>query len=388
MSIRDSSQFFVKKHPWSVRKDLILEQYLTPYLRKVATQGKPILVVDGFAGPGEFKDGKPGSPLIISRIVSKYNANARVPATSLFIERDPELFAELKTRLANSAHATPVNSAFLDVIPHIEQCAKNGHTVFLYLDPFAIKGLEWESIAKVLHTLKLRTSVELLLNFNVTAFVRTAYLALKMESPPEDADELPDDLSGTSESLTRIVGGEWWRDAINRERSYSENLAEATRRMCQRFGEHFNEVLYHEVKEHHDHIPPKYVLVFGSRHPEALLLMNDAMCKARESEAELYKVDGAFFEMRPEKLVPDQSKLDELLYEHCASPIARKALFQHVARRHFGRFSSSNMIQSIERCVEASKLQTSPPGQRLNDNVILCRSRPTVEGAGTLWAKS
>lgn len=63
----DSSvTFFKRKRPWSKYKDLILDYYLGPYLAKIARLGKPIAVVDCFAGPGKFNDNQRGSPLIIA----------------------------------------------------------------------------------------------------------------------------------------------------------------------------------------------------------------------------------------------------------------------------------------------------------------------------------
>ena len=51
------SDFFDAKRDWSRYKDFILGYYLEPYIPKVNTLGKPILVVDCFAGRGEFGDG-------------------------------------------------------------------------------------------------------------------------------------------------------------------------------------------------------------------------------------------------------------------------------------------------------------------------------------------
>jgi three-Cys-motif partner protein len=71
MSISQSykSEFFSGKKPWSLIKDEILKKYLPPYLKKVNTLNRGIIIVDGFAGPGIFDDGTIGSPMIIYDIV-------------------------------------------------------------------------------------------------------------------------------------------------------------------------------------------------------------------------------------------------------------------------------------------------------------------------------
>ena len=67
----DVVEFFDKKKPWSRYKDSILDYYLEPYLAKVARIGKPIVIVDCFAGAGKYEDGELGSPLIISKWLSR-----------------------------------------------------------------------------------------------------------------------------------------------------------------------------------------------------------------------------------------------------------------------------------------------------------------------------
>src|ERR1700694_1575435 len=63
--VESIDEFFEGKRPWSKIKDEVLEKYMTPYLAKVNTRGQPILLIDGYAGPGIFEDGAQGSPLIM-----------------------------------------------------------------------------------------------------------------------------------------------------------------------------------------------------------------------------------------------------------------------------------------------------------------------------------
>ena len=64
-------QFFEVKRPWSKIKDQILGAYLKPYLAKVKQLGKPIVLIDGFAGKGRFRDGSDGSPLIMCKVADQ-----------------------------------------------------------------------------------------------------------------------------------------------------------------------------------------------------------------------------------------------------------------------------------------------------------------------------
>src|SRR5260370_29599182 len=66
-----SDDFFEGKRLWSKIKDEVLEKYIAPYLAKVNTRGQPILLIDGYAGPGVFEDGSHGSPIILCEKAEK-----------------------------------------------------------------------------------------------------------------------------------------------------------------------------------------------------------------------------------------------------------------------------------------------------------------------------
>ena len=50
--------------PHTCAKHQILRKYLDAWLPILGTYNKRIVYIDGFAGPGEYKGGEPGSPII------------------------------------------------------------------------------------------------------------------------------------------------------------------------------------------------------------------------------------------------------------------------------------------------------------------------------------
>jgi hypothetical protein len=46
----NDEDFFAGKRPWSIIKDQVLQNYMTPYIAKVNKRGNPILLIDGYAG--------------------------------------------------------------------------------------------------------------------------------------------------------------------------------------------------------------------------------------------------------------------------------------------------------------------------------------------------
>ena len=220
MGHRADRSFFEKKRTWSRRKDTILGYYLEAYLPKVRTLRRPVLLVDGFAGPGKFDDGEPGSPIIIcSKALAANNKKPEPPVRVWCIEPEPELFERLR-RNVDFAFAQAKLGAFTDYVDEIRSLAQT-HTVFLYVDPYTAGDIDWAALDRISEQIqRAGTSVELLMNFNTPSFVRWGLSALQQHVPvvngdaedPEETDaaiEPPD-----HERLNHVVGGDWWRGVI------------------------------------------------------------------------------------------------------------------------------------------------------------------------------
>ena len=79
--------------------------------------------------------------------------------------------------------AVAKHGKFSDYIEEIERLSKN-HSVFLYIDPWTVEGLEWKHLDRVFQHLTISNmSIEILLNFNAPSFVRRGLAALKLAIP-------------------------------------------------------------------------------------------------------------------------------------------------------------------------------------------------------------
>jgi three-Cys-motif partner protein len=136
MSSKYRDEFFDQKRPWSVYKDSVLDYYLFPYLEHVKRIPQPVIIVDMFAGRGEFKSGEPGSPLIIARRLEKLNRAGTKVGLLCFESHDP--FREhLQTVLQPFRFAEVRHQDFLQAIDDpVEVATRN--TVLLYVDPCEI----------------------------------------------------------------------------------------------------------------------------------------------------------------------------------------------------------------------------------------------------------
>lgn len=293
------------------------------------------------------------------------------------IEPDKELFLELRKSIEPFPFAKAKHGKFGDYIDDIERQAKN-HSVFLYVDPWTVEGLDWDRIDRVFQHLSISNmSIEILMNFNASSFVRRGLAALKLmvpESDPEieDAEEIdaPIVTPPSIEHLNTVVGGDWWQPILKSFTSFPSQVQDLTNGVCARLSKRFNEVCQHPIKAQPQHTVPKYFLIFGSRHPDALILMNDQMVKSFKKLAELAKPkDPTLFETRSIDLVPDIERLPEIILKYTSQPTERGIVILNVIRECFGQFSRKEIRGCIEQMLKDGKLQSETGKVRINDKV-------------------
>lgn len=374
----DNSFFDAKKY-WSRRKDLLLGYYLVPYLAKIATQRRPVLIVDAFAGPGKFGDGEAGSPLIICGTVQKANSKPLpVEVTVLCIEAVQELHVRLANLLEQFSFAEALHGTFLDHLPTIERRASS-HSIFLYVDPFTVEGLDWDAMDRLFKHIDSGVSVEVLLNLNSASLVRRGLAALKQQVPSVDTryeDDRPLDATDVEPpSLTRldaVMGGQWWRDVLKQTSTFAAQVDAIVNGYCDRLRTRFKEVCPHPIKALPNHTIPKYYLILGSRSAHALRLMNDAMVKSSGMLAELAKPnEPTLFETRSFDLIPDEARLPDMILANLIGEKQRGALINDVIRAAIGDYSSTQIRQAITALIKEGTIRSESGRSRIPDKEIV-----------------
>jgi len=175
------SDFFKKKRPWSKIKDAVVGSYLPPYLKKVAKLQKHIVVVDAFAGPGKYEeDGSAGSPLIICQIAERSVPNKY---TAIFVNKETEHHQKLESLLkpfVNKKAAIPVWGTAQELLNELGKLISD-QTLFIYLDPFGLKGCDFNLLAPYLKRGK-AYSTEILINLSMPTLHRLATANVVKES--------------------------------------------------------------------------------------------------------------------------------------------------------------------------------------------------------------
>ncbi len=201
--------FFEGKRTWSLIKDQVLSSYMPVYMNKVKDKGKHIVLIDGYAGPGIFDDHSKGSPMIICSAAERF-AKGRYDAYFYNIKRDFHL--KLESVLQYAGWSSSAHCHLGDSLKHISQIPQilNDDTIFLYLDPFGLKGCSFHQLEPFLIR-NPNSSTEIVLTMCMPVVHRlAAFHAIKR-------GEIDHQIESYHRLLTLVFGGDYWREILFRE---------------------------------------------------------------------------------------------------------------------------------------------------------------------------
>jgi three-Cys-motif partner protein len=158
--------------PHTGAKHALLRFYLQRWFRILGTANKTLNYIDGFCGPGRYKGGEPGSPLVaieaargIARNVSHVNF--------LFTDERPDRIKHLESELA-AADIPPNfrivtrNEAFADRLTSFlnKVDARGGKLdpTFVFIDPFGFAGVPYTLVKRILEKPKCETFITFMIN--------------------------------------------------------------------------------------------------------------------------------------------------------------------------------------------------------------------------------
>src|SRR2546425_2365549 len=242
-------------------KHLILQRHLDGWLPIMTRGGFPrLLYVDGFAGPGRYEGGEPGSPIIALRAAAlRTRPLGPSRIEFLFIEERADRAHALQEELTafEQEHPLPPNIRYqvrpgrFDAVIARWLDADKGQrpAIFAFIDPFGYSGLPMtliHRIARIPHS-------ECLINF--------AYFSM---------NRWGSDFSKAS-TLTEQFGTPDWQEVWGDEAS----TLELYRLQLQR---EFRYVCSFQMLDSADRT--LYFLAFGTNAPKGLGVMKAAMWKA------------------------------------------------------------------------------------------------------------
>jgi three-Cys-motif partner protein len=287
--------------PHTAAKHFIFRRHLSAWLPKLAWAGN-LLIIDGFAGPGEYTGGEPGSPIIAVDTAVSHRANlAGCRIQFLFIEEDGRRFSHLEEKVSELPHPSNIaietrHASFKEVVGDLLDAAEgrrqNLHPSFFMIDPFGFEGVPMSLVERISR----QPRSEVLISFMYDSVTR--WLG-------DPRNEL---------NFDELFGTRAWRDARNMadadiRRQYLLDLyVEQLRKNGWRYVRTF------EMKDKGNRT--EYFLVFGTNHLDGLRVMKDAMWKVDPSGQFMFSDATDRRQLTLIAPEPDFGQLKRLIWEH------------------------------------------------------------------------
>ena len=265
-----------KQEPHTAAKHQLLKSYLGGWFPILGRWSGRIVFLDGFAGPGIYDSGEPGSPVIALKTLLEHSHFDRLKHREfifLFNEKDTERF-EMLTRVVRelkedhdpwppNVKVQLINDAFHetveDLLGTLAAQKANLAPTFAFVDPFGLKDFTLELLSRLVGYDKCELFVYF--DFNtVNRFVTAGNIDGRLEG-----------LFGTTEYLNVPPSGDparkkWLHDLFERQ----------LKDICQ-----FQYVQSFEMVNQTGHTG--YYLFYCTRNITGLALMKDAMWKVDPS---------------------------------------------------------------------------------------------------------
>jgi three-Cys-motif partner protein len=168
-----------KRDPHTAAKHAILRAYLQAWF-PILGRYHGIIYLDGFAGPGEYEDHTPGSPLVAIDVALDQRVHLRNEVTFIFIEADRHRAEHLR-HLVRTREESGLPETFRISVRHGEFAAEvrtllnhldaKGLALaptFAFIDPFGWKGLPMDLVCRLLG----HAGTEAFINFSIDAVNR------------------------------------------------------------------------------------------------------------------------------------------------------------------------------------------------------------------------
>jgi three-Cys-motif partner protein len=342
-------------------KHRILRRYLDAWLPIMSSRNSRLLYIDGFAGPGVYAGGEPGSPIIALKSYLEHRARERITSelVYVFIEEREDRVERLKEEVgklgelpANVEVQIEVNSygeAFAQTLDYLEEKGSALAPTFAFIDPFGYSQASMELSGRFLQFNRCEVLIYVPFRF-ILRFVSVA---------------------GQEEALTTLFGTDGWKAA--RDVSGDDRL--------QLLHDLFQTQLKNECGL--DYVRSfeivtargnsGYHLFFVTKHELGLARMKEAMWKIDPEEGQRYADSTSQGQTTLFQREPDTRRLGRALEDHFRDAIfsiddaERYTLIEtpylpsHVKIRTLKPLEAAGKLR-VEQAKTGRKRGTFPPG--------------------------
>jgi three-Cys-motif partner protein len=167
-----SSGFFGQRNAQAVLKHGVLARYAHYFAGRagLATQGR-VAFIDGYAGEGRYKDGNPGSPLLLASQATRALLFGR-DVKLAFVEEDDARRERLRKSLSdNDIEPDRLMEGSLESVIDGLLDRYAGHAVLLFVDPFGL-AVDRSTLERILRRRSPRQPLDVLYHFSLSTVAR------------------------------------------------------------------------------------------------------------------------------------------------------------------------------------------------------------------------
>jgi three-Cys-motif partner protein len=169
----------VKEVTWELdlhtkAKHDILKGYLQAWYPILNSTNKRIVYIDGFAGPGEYNGGEPGSPIIALKTAKNHSSELKSEIVFWFIEENKDRCChlesiikkeELPTNFLVHVECGRFDERLTSTLADIENQGKHLAPTFVFIDPFGISDTPFSVVDKILKNKKCEVFINFMSGF-------------------------------------------------------------------------------------------------------------------------------------------------------------------------------------------------------------------------------
>jgi three-Cys-motif partner protein len=253
--------------PHTQAKHEILKRYLQAWFPIMSKWNGRILYIDGFAGPGEYSKGEPGSPLIAIDVAKEHRLKLNSELVFWFIEAREDRCEHLKELLGRielpdnikyEVECSKFDESLTSLFDKLDEQGKRVAPTFAFIDPFGYSDTPFSVIERIMKNKR----CEVLITF-MSGFLNR----FKSDPHKEGAFDL---LFGTTEWREIIFDLDFDETSVKKIVRYYQKRLELVAKHVRTFEmiNRFNQAIYH--------------LIFCTNSIDGLKKMNDSMWKVDE----------------------------------------------------------------------------------------------------------
>lgn len=254
--------------PHTKAKHEILRRYLQAWFPIMSSWNGRILYIDGFAGPGEYLEGEPGSPVIAINTAKEHTLKLNAELVFRFIESQEDrcehleevlLKIELPDNIKYRVKCSKFNESLTSLFDELDEQGKRIAPTFAFIDPFGYSDTPFHVIERIMKNKR----CEVLITF-MSGFLNR----FKSDSHKGEAFNL---LFGTTEWREIILDPDSDERSEKKIVGFYQNRLEAVAEYVRTFEmiNKFNQPIYH--------------LIFGTNSIKGLKEMKRAMWRVDET---------------------------------------------------------------------------------------------------------